>query len=456
VKPGQAALIATETPWLGSVPSHWTPMRLRDAVESCLNGVWGDEACGDENDTPIIRVADFDRAGRRTFAHQTVRNVGEDQRKSRELAAGDLLIEKSGGGEQQSVGMVVEYTGPAGAVCSNFVARMRPRAGVHARFMTYLHAHLYSRGVPTLSIKQSTGIQNLDSTAYLGERLHLPPLNEQTAIASYLDAETARIDGLIEEKQRLASFLAELRASIMGEAVQQGLRPDVEVTDSGVPWLGSVPSHWRVVRLKHLLDTLEQGWSPQCDGRQAEEHEWGVLKAGACNGGVFRSEEHKALQAGMVGDPSIEVRAGDVLMSRASGSLDLVGSVAFVREVRPGLMLSDKTFRLRLDESQETSPEWLAMVFNTPSQRRQIASFVGGAEGLARNITSSAIRELWLAVPPPDEQREIVEHVSARLKRVEALSEAVFRETLLLQELHSATITDAVLGRIDVRAHMKN
>jgi len=290
----------------------------------------------------------------------------------------------------------------------------------------------------------------------LSRKLPFPPLQEQIAIASYLDAETARIDGLIEEKERLVGALEELRSSVMGEAVQRGLNPSVELIETGVPWIGRAPSHWKVMRLKHLLDGIEQGWSPQCDGRLAEAHEWGVLKAGACNGGIFRADEHKALQAGMDGDPSIEVKAGDVLMSRASGSMDLVGSVAYVEEVRPKLMLSDKIFRLRLDQALGTSAKWLAIVFNTPFQRRQIASYVGGAEGLARNITSSAIKELWLAVPPPGEQDAIVEHASARLAQIDDLSRFVKAEVALLQELRAATITDAVLGRIDVREHMKN
>ena len=219
VKTGRLNLQDSRVSWLGAVPAHWTPMRLRDSVEGCLNGIWGDEPRGDENDTPIIRVADFDRIQRRTFAHETVRNVGEEQRKSRELCHGDLLIEKSGGGEQQSVGMVVEYTGQAGAVCSNFVARMRPREGVNSRYLVYVHAHLYSRSVPTLSIKQSTGIQNLDSAAYLGEQLFLPPLDEQIAIASYLDAETARIDMLMAHVDREIELLNEFRSATITDAV---------------------------------------------------------------------------------------------------------------------------------------------------------------------------------------------------------------------------------------------
>ena len=205
--------------WVGKVPAHWSPMRLKDTVEGCVNGIWGDDPTGDGSDTPVIRVADFDRNDRSTNEHQTVRFIPQNQKESRVLELGDLLIEKSGGGELQPVGMVVEYQGPNNAVCSNFVARMRPREFMHGRFLTYLHAHLYERSITTLSIKQSTGIQNLDSAAYLAEKCFIPPLDEQIAIAAYLDAETKRIDGLIKDKGKLLEHLSEFRTRAIYEAV---------------------------------------------------------------------------------------------------------------------------------------------------------------------------------------------------------------------------------------------
>jgi len=444
-----------ETDLIAGLPAGWGHRRLKQVAEVVPSNVDKHSVEG-QTAVRLCNYVDTYKNERITSSIEfmpATATAGQIERLS--LKKGDMTITKDSESPWDIAVPAYVAEDIEGLVCGYHLSKISPAAGVMDG--GYLSWALRSHPVNVQFALSAQGITRygLSSSGLADGVVPMPPLREQIAIASYLDAETARIDGLIAEKQQLASLLSELRASIMGDAVQQGLRPDAEVDQTGVPWLGSVPVHWRVVRLKHLLDTIEQGWSPQCDGRQAEEHEWGVLKAGACNGGVFRPEEHKALQSGMVGDASIEVRPGDVLMSRASGSLDLVGSVAYVRNVRPGLMLSDKIFRLRLDQAQETSPEWLAMVFNTPTQRRQIASCVGGAEGLARNITSAAIRELWLAVPPPDEQQAIVEHVSVRLERVEALSEAVTREIVLLQELRSATITDAVLRRIDVRAHMK-
>ena len=106
-----ASYKASGVAWLGDVPSHWVGKRLRDCVEGCSNGVWGDESDGGDDDIPVIRVADFDRESRQVVEYETVRKVDCSQRESRALIPGDMLIEKSGGGEQQPVGMVVSYLG---------------------------------------------------------------------------------------------------------------------------------------------------------------------------------------------------------------------------------------------------------------------------------------------------------------------------------------------------------
>lgn len=214
-----ASYKASGVEWLGELPEHWTKKRLRDCIEGCANGVWGDEPDRGEDDIPVIRVADFDRERRQVVEYETHRKVDASQRQSRALNPGDLLIEKSGGGEQQPVGMVVSYLGPAGAVCSNFVARMPPRSGVISRFMVYLHAYLYASRVTGISIKQTTGIQNLDATAYLSQACFLPPPDEQQAIADYLDVETTKIDTLITHTQEAIALLKELRAATIADAV---------------------------------------------------------------------------------------------------------------------------------------------------------------------------------------------------------------------------------------------
>ena len=211
--------VAAPEPWLGSPPSHWRRMRLKDAVEGCFNGAWGDDPRLDGSDIPVVRVADFDRVRRIALGSLTIRNIEKEKWSSRELRSGDLLIEKSGGGDQQPVGMVVQYLGEPGTICSNFVARMRPRTFANSRFLTFVHAHLYSQGVTRLSIKQSTGIQNLDDGAYLVEHFYLPPLEDQIEIAEHLDTCTTDIDSLRAHVEREIELLGEIRSCTINDAV---------------------------------------------------------------------------------------------------------------------------------------------------------------------------------------------------------------------------------------------
>ena len=280
-------------------------------------------------------------------------------------------------------------------------------------------------------------------------QLPVPPPDEQQAIADYLDTETARIDTLVQEKEELVGLLREAKLSTVSSILLGGLVGEIK-KPSNTKWLGDVPASWVVCRVKHAVMRIEQGWSPECENRLCAPGEWGVLKAGACNHGRFNQAEHKFLPATLNPIPEYEVFAGDVLMSRASGSADLVGSVAFVDEVQPHLMLSDKLFRLVPEE--HVDGRYLAWALNTDAQRRQILNCVRGAEGLARNITTTDIKQLWIALPTLDEQKQLAVEANKVASGFDALITHTQEEIALLKELRAATIADAVLGRVDVRS----
>ena len=253
-------------PWLGDVPEHWNIRRLRESVVDCVNGVWGEDPNGID-DIYCVRVADFDRHNWQVqLKRPTMRAISLSQRSRRMLMRGDLLLEKSGGGDQQPVGAVVLYNHDIPAISSNFVARMRVAEGFNPEFLKRLHATLYAFRLNTRSIKQTTGIQNLDSTAYLNEVVGFPPLPEQHAIARYLDHIDRRINRYIRARRKLIALLNEQKQAIIHRAVTRGLDPDVEMRPSGVEWLGDVPEHWEVKRLKWVT-RLQRGYDLPADRR---------------------------------------------------------------------------------------------------------------------------------------------------------------------------------------------
>ena len=171
-----------------------------------------------------------------------------------------------------------------------------------------------------------SGFNRLYTDRFGSIAISLPPASEQAAIARFLAWATNRLDRAIGAKRRIIALLNEQKQAIIHRAVTRGLDPSVPLKDSGVPWLGEIPEHWEIKRLRSLVYRIDQGVSPMAVGFLAEGDSWGVLKSGCVNRGVFRETEHKRLARGFVIDPSIVVAVGDVLISRACGSPSLVGS----------------------------------------------------------------------------------------------------------------------------------
>lgn len=205
--------------WLGDVPVHWSISRVAASVASSKNGVWGSDPSG-QNAIRCVRVADFDRPRQRIHDRDvTFREILPSERVGRLLRRGDLLLEKSGGGEKSPVGFVVLFDREEPAVTSNFVARLTLRDGMDSRFWTYFHGFYYERRLTARSVKQSTGIQNLDQSSYFNEPAVFPSTAEQSKIADYLDRETAELDAAIADAREAIALSRERRAALISAAV---------------------------------------------------------------------------------------------------------------------------------------------------------------------------------------------------------------------------------------------
>ena len=430
--------------WLGDVPEHWDLKRLRYSIRACLNGVWGEEPVGGPEDVICVRVADFDRIKNKIVLNEpTFRSVPLRQLEELTLKSGDLLLEKSGGGEQQPVGAVVLYDLGAQSVCSNFIARIKIEDDYSSVFLLYLHKHLYESGVNKRSIKQNTGIQNLDLKSYLSEYVGLPDIKEQIAIASFLDRETAKIDALIAKQERLIELLQEKRTALITRAVTKGLDPDVPMKDSGVEWLGEIPAHWKVKPLKAVAfvnpETLAEDTDPDYEFDYIEITD--VNFDGSISGKEFMYFNNAPSRA------KRKVIQGDIIISTVRTYLK---AIALIKESNTRELIVSTGFAvLRNKDKGELENEFLWRLVQSSIFVEKVVSYSEGVSYPA--ITPYVLGTLPIWFPPPTEQKEIVLFLNRKIGKIDYLTSKVHKSIELLKEHRTALISAAVTGKIDVR-----
>lgn len=442
----------SEVVWLGEIPSHWDVKPMKWVIDRNDGGVWGNDPTG-EGDTVVLRSTEQTVDGRWQLDEPALRSLTETEKAASLLATDDLLVTKSSGSALHigKTTLVTPEVAALGCCYSNFMQRIRLKSEFDSRLAWYLMNNEIARTQFDLLSNSTTGLANLNGTM-LGELVApIPSPDEQAAIVKFLDRETAKIDALVAEQEQLITLLKEKRQAVISHAVTKGLDPSVPMKDSGVEWLGEVPAHWEVVRVKHLVKAFEQGWSPQCENFPVESaSDWGVLKVGCVNGGIFNPEENKALPSDLRPLPELGIRAGDLLISRAN-TRELVGSVAVALADHPNLMLCDKLYRLRLDPDL-CLPEFLSLFLGTERARGQIELAATGASSSMLNIAQSTILEMCQALPPIAEQQELLQRIDESATQLDQLVKEAVLSIELLRERRSALISAAVTGQIDVRA----
>lgn len=346
---------------------------------------------------------------------------------------------------------VVHLTSPQDfpIVCSTEFVPLRARETVDRRFAYFVFSSEIVRDhLQSLAASATRSHSRVEPGEIYKLYIPLPPLSSQRAIAAYLDRETAKIDAMIDAKELLLTLLAEKRRALITHAVTRGLNPEAPMKDSGVEWLGEIPEHWSADRLKFHMTGIEQGWSPQCLNMPAGPDEWGVLKAGCVNGLDFDPDQNKTLPPDLDPRPELEVKDGDVLMSR-SNTVQLLGSTALVGPVRSKLILCDKFYRLCLNPETIHKP-YLVYLLRSPMGRFEFERDATGASNSMQNIGQDSVKNVLLPIPPLPEQVDIAHFIRDETAQLDAISASMRGTVELLKERRSALIAAAVTGQIDV------
>lgn len=211
--------------WLGQINETWSLMPIKQIVIKRDGGAWGNEPDGTDHDRICMRIADFSfeqgRFKKQDESLYTKRNYSSAQIDKLTLEYGDILVEKSGGGEKTPVGRAVLYDLEYDALYANFMDRIKIDNNIALpEYVSYFWRAMYYRTVTTAYIKQTTGIQNLNISALLEkESIPIPPIKTQKNIVSHLDSLCLRIDEIINDKQALVADLEQYKRSMICEIV---------------------------------------------------------------------------------------------------------------------------------------------------------------------------------------------------------------------------------------------
>jgi len=272
--------------------------------------------------------------------------------------------------------------------------------------------------------------------------LVLPMLNEQQKIANFLDHETAKIDTLIEKQQQLIKLLEEKRQAVISHAVTKGLNPNALMRDSGVEWLGEVPEHWNISKVKYLAELTPK------------KTEVEALKNKTCSFIPMEKLKKDLLildetrQISQVFDGYTYFKDEDLLVAKVTPCFENKNMVV-ARGLHNGVGFgSSEIYVLR--PNLESLNDFLYYRLQEDILMEMATGAMTGAGGLKR-VPSVFLNNVQLALPPMKERLEIVEYIRGYVSKFDNLMKNSEYVIKLMQERRTALISAAVTGKIDVR-----
>ncbi len=413
--------------WLGNIPAHWEVRRLK--YLATVNDEALPETTDRDMEITYVDIGNVDSVGGITGTEDL---VFEDapSRARRIVRQGDVIISTV---RTYLRAIARIESADTNLIVSTGFAVIRPRS-LDDGFVAYALSSPY---FVERVVAHSTGVSypaiNASELACLD--IAFPPLPEQRAIAAFLDRETASIDDLVLKKERLVELLQEKRKALITRAVTRGLDPNAPMKDSGVEWLGEIPAHWEVNRLKYLADFI--------NGAAFDPAEWGtegtpIIRIQNLNGGDDFNYTTRKLPMKYVS------QVGDLLFGWSGNRGTSFGPFLWWRKGE--YYLNQHIFRVL---PLNVTKDWFywalkAVTFHVERQAHGIIGMV--------HITRDELGVIYIPiVPNVSEQRAIASFLDQETAKLDGLIAKVREAMDRLKELRTALISAAVTGRIDVR-----
>lgn len=338
---------------------------------------------------------------------------------------------------------------------ANLISRSTPLAFLaNGKYWVNNHAHIL-RTKDGINDYWVMCFENIDVTAFVSgsaqpkltaealgdlQVVYPPTITEREIIANFLDFETAQIDTLIDKQQTLIQLLKEKRQAVISHAVTKGLNPDALMKDSGVEWLGGIPNHWQMKKLKYIGEA-KNGliYSPD----NVTEAGLGTLVLRSSNIQNARLAFEDNVYVDMKVPERSLVRKDDILICSRNGSRRLIGKNALITEDLVGQAFGAFMVIFRSDINV-----YLYWILNSPLFEYQSGSFLTST---INQLTIGNLNSMEVPIPPEEEQFKIIKYLEVKMNTFDNLISKAQQAIQLMQERRTALISAAVTGKIDVR-----
>ncbi|MBK8016314.1 MAG: restriction endonuclease subunit S [Betaproteobacteria bacterium] len=429
--------------WLGVIPQHWRVGKLKNLIDPTRRITYGIVQAGPDTSggVPYIRPADMTNEQGVTDPNallRTTREIAEEYRRSL-VRAGDLVCSIG-----PSFGKLMVVPGWLdGANLTQGTARIAVEAPNVARFVFWALRALPSVSQWEASIGGAT-FRALNLEPLANTLITIPPTSEQRLIAGFLDRETAKIDALIAEQEKLIALLTEKRQATISQAVTRGLDPDVPMKDSGVAWVGQVPDHWEIGTIKKWFVTSSGGTpdTARQDEFYADRGGYPWIRTTDLGNDRLATYEVAITEAAINASACAILPKNSVLVAMYGGEGTIGKNALLLFES----CINQAVCALLPNEDFDSRYVWRFIQFFRPY-------WMIGAESSRKdpNISQALIRNAVMLRPPLHEQLAIADYLDVAGAKLDALEQDAERSIALLRERRSALITAGVTGQIDVR-----
>ncbi|MFK0458909.1 restriction endonuclease subunit S [Campylobacter jejuni] len=405
--------------WLGEIPEHWEVVKINKIVTFVNGYAFENFDFNPIFEIPVIRIGDMQKE--KILYDNCLKTKEKEKLKQFLISNNDILIALSGA-----------TTGKIAFCDTDNKAYINQRVAIVRSKLKLVKYYFLTRGFSLLIELACNGsAQPNISTKEIGEfKIPLPPLKEQEQIANFLDEKCKKIANFIEKKEKLITLLKEQKQALINETITKGLDKNINFKDSGIEWLGEIPQHWRIVKLKYVAFTnIGLVYTPD-DIIENPDEGYPVLRANNIQNGKIDYQDLIYIKSKQIGKKQI-ISSGDLLMCVRNGSENLLGKTAKIQDG----YFSFGAFTAIIKSQFNDYFYWM---FQTNMLRKSIASF-SASNGIGQ-ISQDDIKNFIISFPPLKEQEQIAQFLDSEISKIDKIIEKTKKQIKLIKEYKTTLI----------------